>query len=125
MSNKALADRFIAAVGVGDESAARSCFHADAEIWHNYDGATQSLDENMALMQKMKAKSSSREYQIHLVEDIPGGYVQRHTLHLTSLDGAQRVSTEALAIVYVEEGKIARIEEFLDPSNLIPLLAGD
>ena len=110
------------AAGEGDEAAARACMHPDAEIWHNYNNATQTVDENMALMLKMKAMESKRVYEIHLMEEVSGGYIQRHTLHMTSLDGNDTYSVEALALVKVRDGKIARIEEFINPAPILPLL---
>jgi len=122
MSTLELARRFIEAAGVGDEAAVRECMHANAGIWHNYDNVTQTVDENMALMQRMKSVSKQRVYEIQQLEEISTGYVQRHTLHVTSLDGRETATAEALSLVTVRDGKISRIEEFINPAPLMPLL---
>ena len=123
MSNLDLAKRFMQAVGEGDAVAARACLHDDAVIWHNYNNATQTADENMALMLRMKALSQQRVYEIHMMEEVPGGYVQRHTLHMTSPNGKDAYSTEALSWIQVVDGKISRVEEFIDPTPIMPLFA--
>lgn len=123
MSTLDLAKRFMQAAGDADEAAARACLHPDAEIWHNYNNATQTVDENMALLLKMEAMTKERVYEIHLIEEISNGYVQRHTLHITSPDGKDRYSVEALSLITVVDGKITRIEEFIDPTPIIPLFA--
>lgn len=123
MSTLDLAKRFMAAAGQGDDVAARECLHPDCEIWHNFDNATQTVDENMALMLRMKAASKERIYEIHMMEEVPNGYVQRHTLHITSLDVENTYSAEALSWISVNEGKITRIEEFIDPAPIMPLFA--
>lgn len=118
-----LGHRFMQAAGDGDAEAARECMHPDAQIWHNYDGVTQTVEENMQLMLRMKALSSKRVYQIHLMEAVAGGYVQRHTLHITSLDGERTYSAEALALIEVRDGKISRIEEFINPAPILEMFA--
>lgn len=117
-----LAHRFINSVRAGDEAGARDCMHADAGIWHNYDNKTQSVDENMATMQLMIDKTSKRAYQIHRIDLVEGGYLQRHTLTLTALDGGETACTEALALVTVEGGKIKYVEEFIDPTPILSML---
>jgi len=123
MSTLELAQRFIDAAGAGDEAAVRNCMHPDAGIWHNYDNATQSVDENVALMQRMMLATKQRVYEVHQIEEVSNGYVQRHTLHVTSLDGAKTVSAEALSWVTVRDEKISLIEEFIDPAPLMAVLA--
>lgn len=122
MSNLDVANGFINAVQAGDEELARTFVHADAGIWHNYDNVTQTVDENMQLLQRMMAVSKERDYEIHAIEEVSNGYVQRHTLHVTTFDG-QTCSADALSWVKVEDGKISHVEEFIDPSSLAPLIA--
>lgn len=118
-----LAKRFMQAAGDGDAQTFRKCFHPDAQIWHNYDNVTQTVDENIELMLRMKAAAGERRYEIHLLEEVSGGYVQRHTLHISSVDGKQRYKAEALALIQVRDGLISRIEEFIDPTPIMPLFA--
>ncbi|MEM7412729.1 MAG: nuclear transport factor 2 family protein [Myxococcota bacterium] len=113
----ALARRFMDAVEAGDIEAARACFQPDAGIWHNYDGKTQSVDENLALLGWMAKRCRARRYQIRRLEAVEGGYLQQHSLVLELNDG-KTVSTEAIALVSVRDGRIARIEEYLDPGPI-------
>ena len=46
MTNIDLANKFMDAVGRGDEAAARACMQPDAEICHNFDNVTQRVDEH-------------------------------------------------------------------------------
>ena len=123
MSLPAVARRFIDAITVGDEQAARRCYAAGAEIWHSFDNVTQTVDDNMALMNAMTKRVSDRRYVIHRLEPIEGGYLQQHTLELV-LPSGQLLSTEAVALVSVDDaGLISRIDEWLDPTPLAPLFA--
>ena len=123
MSVPAVAQQFIDAITVGDIDATTACYEPDAEIWHNFDGITQTVDENLALMNAMTKRVVGRRYVIRRLEPIEGGYLQQHTLELDLPDG-QTVRTEAVAIVAVSgRGLISRIDEWLDPAPLAPMFA--
>ena len=113
-----LARRFMEAAEAGDVEAARDCFHPDAGIWHNYDQKTQTVEENMALLSWMVSAFGKRHYAIKRLEPIEGGYLQQHTLHITLKNGSE-IETDALAVVEVRENRIARIEEYLDPTAIL------
>lgn len=115
-----MAQRFLDAITEGDIDAARACFAEDAEIWHNFDGITQTVDENLAMLGWMVAKAPVRDYVIHRLEEIEGGYLQQHTLRVVMNDGT-KAETEAIVIVGVRDGLIARIDEWLDPRPLAGL----
>ncbi|MEM8706248.1 MAG: nuclear transport factor 2 family protein [Actinomycetota bacterium] len=121
MSLPDVAQRFIDAITVGDADAARACYAPDAALWHNFDNVTQTVDENIALMNAMTKRITDRRYVIRRLEPIEGGYLQQHTLELVLPDG-QELSTEAVALVTVDDdGLIARIDEWLDPAPLAPM----
>ena len=116
-----VAHRFLVALNDGDVDAARVCYRPDAEIWHDFDGVTQTVDENLALMAAMGRRSASREYVIRRLEPIEGGYLQQHTLEITTLAGVE-VSAEAVALVRVgDDGLIHRLDEWINPAPLAPL----
>ncbi|MEL7312583.1 MAG: nuclear transport factor 2 family protein [Pseudomonadota bacterium] len=121
MNTLELARHFIDCVERGDVDGATACHTPDSQVWHNYSNESQSIAENMELLRLMVAKCKSRKYEIHRHEEIEGGYLQHHTLHVTGLNG-QSLSVEACAIVSVEQGKISRIKEWIDPTALRALL---
>ena len=93
----------------------------DAEIWHDFDGVTQTVDQNMQLMTAMGRRASRRAYVIRRLEPIEGGYLQQHTLELTTLAGQDLVA-EAVALVQVgDDGLIHRLDEWINPAPLAPL----
>lgn len=114
------ANRFKVCLEAGDEPGARACFHPKAGIWHNYDGKTQTVDQNMATFKNIVAKTKSRHYDIVRLVDIPGGYLQQHMLRVETL-GGEKIAADAIAVVLVENDQIVRIEEYLDPTPLAAL----
>ena len=116
-----VATRFLDALNSGDVDTARACYHPDAEIWHDFDGVTQTVDENMALMAAMAKRAAAREYVVRRLEPIAGGYLQLHTLQLTLPDGRE-LAAEAVALVQVgDDGLIHRLDEWINPAPLAPL----
>lgn len=115
MKTLELARRFMDVLEAGDIDGARACLTPDAGIWHNFDDQTQTVDQNMALLEWMKGRAARRHYEITRLEEIEGGYLQQHVLHLRSLSG-EELKMHACVVVTVRDGLISRIEEYLDPA---------
>ena len=111
----ALARRFIGAIEAGDVEAVRACLAPHAGIWHNFDDKTQTVDENLALLGWMMKNAEKRHYEITRLEEIAGGYLQQHVLRITTKKGEELVM-HACVVVTVADGRIQRIEEYLDPA---------
>ena len=120
MSSLELGRRFIRCIESRDIEGARACMHPDAEIWHNYDRRSQTVDENMQTAERLMSKSKSMKYNYKRMIETEEGYLQQHVLEIETLDG-ETVEGEAIAYVIVRDGKIARIEEYLDPAQLAKL----
>lgn len=115
---------FVASLMEGDIQKARAAYHPDCEIWLNFSKKTQSVDENLGLLETMLAASKKLEYIVHRLEEIENGYLQLHTLQMTANDGTV-YSTESCLVVTLKDGKIASAKEWLDPSPLAPIFAKD
>ena len=100
-----------------DEAAARACMTEDARIWHNYDDHEQTVDENMKVLGWMVKNCRSRKYEILRLEEIAGGYLQQHILRIETNSGNQ-LAMHACVVVTLEDGKVKRIEEYLDPAQV-------
>jgi len=110
-----LARRFMAALEAGDVETARACLAPEARIWHNFDDKSQTVDENMALLAWMMRHADKRSYEITRLEEIAGGYLQQHVLRITNRAG-EHLLMHACVVVTVADGRIQRIEEYLDPA---------
>ena len=120
METLELARHFMSVLEEGDVDAARACLQPNARIWHNFDDKEQTVDENMAVLEWMKRKSRKRTYNITHLEEITGGYLQQHILTIESTKGTS-MSMHACVVVRVRDGKIERIEEYLDPAAVADL----
>jgi ketosteroid isomerase-like protein len=108
----ALADRLVAAIVAGDVAGVRACYAPDARVWHNFDEHEQTVDENLATLADMHRRATGLAYTEIRRFAAPGGFVQQHVLVGHALHGALRLP--AIIRFWVEDGRITRLEEYLD-----------
>ena len=108
-----LAARFSGAIERGDLEAVRAIYAPDAVIWHNFDRAEQSVSENLKTLAWLTRVLSDRHYEIQRREALPDGYLQQHELQ-GRLPSGKKFSMPACLIVQVRDGRIQRLDEYLD-----------
>lgn len=114
---RALAQRFFDAIEAGDIATVESCYTDDAVVWHNFDRLEQSRADNIATLTGMVGRLSDRVYGDRRVIPFDGGFVQQHVLSATRKDG-QRLSMPGILVCQVRDGKISRIDEYLDSADV-------
>jgi len=110
----ALAERFVAAIERGDIEGVKACYAPDAKIWHNFDNVDQSVEDNLKVLGWMSGVLENRKYNILRRVAIPGGYLQQHVLTGRIVKSGADFSMPACLVVHVEDGRIKRLEEYLD-----------
>lgn len=118
------ARKFLTYLQSGDYEKIRACYQPDCKIWHNFDNHTQTVDENMALLERMLGAAKEIEYVINRLELIEDGYLQHHTLKMTAKSG-KIYSTEACVIATLTNGKLSDIKEWIDTKPLLPIFTGE
>lgn len=116
----AFADRFIAALNVGDPALVREFYTPDATVWHNFDDADQTLDDNLRLLEWMVRKAPQRSYRVLRREIVPGGWFQQHVVEARLANGRE-MKLFACCVITLEYGRIRRIEEYVDPAQVAVL----
>lgn len=115
-----LARRLFAAVEAGDIEAVRALYADDAVVWHNTDGVAQTGDENLRTLAWVVEHLSDRRYEEITCQPTPTGFVQQHVLRATGPAG-RPVEVPACLVAAVVDGKITRIDEYLDSAHLASL----
>jgi ketosteroid isomerase-like protein len=113
---KMLAGRVMRAIETGDRDAIAACYAPDARIWHNFDGVAQTVPENLATLDWIEKRLSNRKYEIVARHAFAGGYVQQHVLTGT-LNNGEPFRMPACLVVQVADGKITRLDEYLDTGH--------
>jgi ketosteroid isomerase-like protein len=118
----ALAARFVTAIETADIDEIKRCYAEDARIWHNFDNVDQTVDENLRVLRWMVRVLSDRKYNVLRRVAFPGGYLQQHVLTGKRANG-EAFAMPACLVVTVKDGRISRLEEYLDPAQASVLAA--
>jgi len=104
---------FFAALEAGDIETLREIYAPDAVIWHNDDLVEQPLEENLKVLAGLHRVVSGLRYDVTRRVPAPDGVLQQHVLRGTLPNGAA-VELHAAMYLQVRDGRITRIEEYLD-----------
>ena len=66
--------------------------------------------------------TTHRRYEVLDRQVFDGGFVQQHILHSTTGRGEEVALRVCLVVKIGDDGLIRRIDEYLDPAELAPLL---
>ena len=108
--------RFFSALEAGDIETLREIYAPDAVIWHNDDLIEQPVDENLKVLRALHRVVSGLRYDITRRVPAPDGVIQQHVLRGTLPDGSD-VELHAAMYLQVRDGRITRIEEYLDSAR--------
>lgn len=115
-----LADRMFGAIEAGDLDALRAVYADDFVAWTNFDDSTKGVDDTLRVLGWLGARLTDRRYEIVRREVIERGFLQQHVLRGTAPDGSA-VAMPACVVASVVDGRVSRIDEYLDPSALAAL----
>lgn len=115
-----LADRFFAAVSAGDATALTDLYAPDARIWHNDDGTEQTVAENLRVLRWLSRTVENLRYEDIRRYVLPDGFAQQHVLR-GHLPGHGALEVPASLFVQVRDGRITRIDEYVDSAATRPL----
>ena len=116
-----VADDLFAAIEKGDVDAVRDLYTPGAVIWHNFDQVEQTVDENLRVLGWMASTFSTKQYDEVRRHEWDTGFVQQHVLRLTKQDGTE-ISLPACIVATVADGRITRIDEYLDSAQTAQLV---
>ena len=115
-----LAETFVSAIQRGDVDAVRACYAPDAKLWHNTDNIEQTVDQNMKVLDWFIRTLPDRYYRVIRREALSDGFLQQHVLEATLPDGT-KWAMDACVVVRIENGKITRLDEYLDSAKSMML----
>ena len=113
---EALADAFSSAYPKADMATLHSIFRRDAVVWHNWARSAQSLEEHLATLEAVSANLRSMAYEKIRRHYFGRGWVQQHTVTGETQAG-QTWEAEACVVCTVVDGRIQRLEEYVDPTQ--------
>jgi ketosteroid isomerase-like protein len=117
-----IADRLINAITASDTDAVRAVYAPDAAIWHNFDQKDQTVDENLATLVDMHRRATDLQYTQIRRFAAPDGFVQQHVLVGDATYG--RLELPAMIRFWVADGRITRLEEYVDTRQAMVMYRG-
>jgi uncharacterized protein len=118
MSIESVATEFFGAVERGDEEALDRLYDDEVAIWHNFTGKSMDKQSNMSALLKL-ASVGTAKYKV-LEKHVAGDrVVQRHILEVSTRSG-NRMSIPAAIFLTIRNGRIVRIDEYIDSAHVVP-----
>lgn len=116
-----IADRLFKAVERADLATIRDIYAPDAKIWHNYDDKTQTVAENLALLEWFIANINGIVYEEIRRDPTPTGFVQQHVMRGRLRSSGAQFILPACMVCEVENGHITSLREYFDSAHLAVL----
>jgi uncharacterized protein len=118
-----VADRLFKSIERGDVAAIRNTVYApNAKIWHNNDGKTQTVEENLAVLKWVVENIGEISYSDTRLQATETGFVQQHVLRGRLKLSGKSFELPACIVCTVEDGRITRLDEYLDSAHTAALL---
>jgi ketosteroid isomerase-like protein len=111
------ADRLFRSIERGDISAIREVYSPNAKIWHNNDGKTQTVEENLAVLKWVTENIGEISYSATRLQATETGFVQQHVLRGRLKASGKQFEIPACIVCTVEDGRITRLDEYLDSAH--------
>ena len=116
-----VAERLFTAIGHGDIDAVRACYADEVVVWHNNDGLEQTRDQHLRTLAWVIKNVSDRRYEEIRRQLTPTGFVQQHVLRATITATGEHYAMPACIICTVVDGRITRLDEYMDSAHVAPL----
>jgi ketosteroid isomerase-like protein len=118
----ALANRLFNAIERGDIHAVEKCYAPDVKYWVNLRDQSRGLNAVLNLVEEFGQKVKGLNYEVESREFFPGGFVQRCRVK-GELKSGEKLSVPVCMVIYIEDGRIVRLYEYLDAAMIMPVLA--
>lgn len=116
-----IARRLMEAIQAGDVATVAGLYADDMVGWRNFDRRELGKAQMVKVIEYLAKRVRDLRYEGIRVETTASGYVQQHVLHATAPDGT-RIESPACLVVEVCDGRIRRLEEYLDSAAIAALL---
>ena len=116
-----MAKRLIDAIVAGDVAAVEELYCDDLVGWQNFTGRELNRRQMLKIVRVLGGDVKDLRYDDIRVTPTARGYVQQHVLRATAKDG-RPVECAACLVVEIADGRIRRIDEYMDGAALAPLL---
>ena len=105
----------------GDAEGVTRLYHDDFSAWRNFDNRTLTRKQALKIVQILANNLQGLRYDDVRVQPTPSGFVQQHVMRCTAPNG-QPVEAHVCMIATVKDGKLLRVDEYMESSQMAPLM---
>ena len=120
--NNDIADRMFAAIESGDGAQLAALWSDDVTVWRQGGGPVRDKPRALKVIAWFVDSTTDRRYEVLDRQIFDGGFVQQHVVHAQDSGGAPLAFRACLVVRVNPDGLISRIDEYLDPADLAPLM---
>lgn len=115
MTEANVIDRLFGTMQDCDTATLRDCLTTDAIIWHSFDKKPMGVEAVVAAWEGMAQNFAECAVADVRRQQTPTGYVQQHVFVVRMKDGTRKAWPVCI-VVQVQDGRIARVDEYIDMS---------
>ena len=119
-SHLEVADRLFQSIMKADIDGVRAVYAPECVIWHNNDDTEQNVEANLRVLGWVTKNIRELRYEDIRRQETPTGFVQQHVLRGIGPSG-KPVAIAACIVCRVDNGRITRLDEYLDSAQVAPL----
>ena len=119
----ALAKRLEQALVAGDIATVESLYADDIVVFRNFDMRELPRAKVLKVVAFLASSVEGFRYENVRVTPTEDGFVQQHVFRGRSKSGAE-ITAPICLIAKVRDGRIVRIDEYLDSAQMAPLMGG-
>ncbi len=120
--NNGVADQLFAAIESGDGAQLAALWSDDVTVWRQGGGPVRDKPRALKVIAWFVDSTTDRRYEVLDRQIFDGGFVQQHVVHAHDSGGASLAFRACLVVRVNPDGLISRIDEYLDPADLAPLM---
>ena len=114
-----LCHRFFDAIEGGDYDAVAQVYAPELRFWVNLTGAESSAEENLTGLRDGAKLHRRRTYDDRIINTFESGFIVQYSVNVVAHSG-RRASLSACVVAQCRDGKITRIDEYLDAGKFAP-----
>jgi ketosteroid isomerase-like protein len=111
-----LCQRYFDAIERRDVDGVAELYAPDFVFWVNLTGGESSREQNLATLRDGYALLRRRCYDDRIIDTFATGFLCRYSVNVVQHDG-RRSSFSACIVAQCKDGRITRIDEYLDSSK--------
>ncbi|NHN36537.1 ketosteroid isomerase [Pseudomaricurvus alcaniphilus] len=116
-----IAEKLSAEIQTLDVAGFNDLYAEDVIVWHSYDGVEETKSDNLASLAQLFSLVTKVYYDDIRFTETENGFVQQHNLCGQLKNGAVMPSIPVCMVARVSDGKITRLDEYVDISKFYAL----